>query len=284
VTLQLDCVHSLCLEIEIKAGAFAPAFYTDQRFPPPDLASTRPSKPRPTISTLRNPPSQLLPQTPQSYTTINLIRHITTKTMSATAVTIPPTGSYPPTPPNTIETRSRATSNVSNLSRALSEPLQSPSILVNGDAPRHQGPPRNVAFVNFPRVLSQIQEENPGYFYEAPTGVPDNTPAVTEAPSTPRSQTGPTTFDLPRIDERLDELPELVESKLGSPVPSVFGGSTDNQSKSIVTFFVVNHRCPALSRSRLVWLRHLPLATTIYGSCDRMDLFPSNRQITRHCA
>jgi hypothetical protein len=83
-------------------------------------------------------------------------------------------------------------------------------------------------------VLTQIQEENPGAFYEASTSVPENTPC---------SQTGLTAVDLPHIDECLEELPAPLAAKFGSPAPSVFNGSVGNQGKYIFHFLILFFTC-----------------------------------------
>lgn len=81
--------------------------------------------------------------------------------------------------------------------------------------------------------LYRIYEENPGTFFEAPTGVPDNTPKTSHAgtstcssPRSDRTNLQPTVFNLPKIIERLEQLPPPSVSRCSSPPSSITGESS----------------------------------------------------------
>jgi hypothetical protein len=77
----------------------------------------------------------------------------------------------------------------------------------------------------FGEQLKRIQEEKPGEFFEGPTGVPENTPFMSEAGTldSPRTNTFPRFIDLPQINERLEQLPAPASSRFTSPTPSTIG-------------------------------------------------------------
>ncbi|KIW05616.1 uncharacterized protein PV09_03487 [Verruconis gallopava] len=156
--------------------------------------------------------------------------------MSESFMSITPPSSYPPTPPNTADGHTRTSSLASDDSdssptRALSNPLLTSSSPFGSDEGRR--PPRNVAHVNFGAILTQIQEENPGKFYELSTDVPDNSPHNTNEPGSPHANG----LDLPKVNELLEELTESSASRAGSPAPSGFGDSVQSKSHSLPCCF-----------------------------------------------
>lgn len=147
---------------------------------------------------------------------------------------VPLPTSYPTTPANTeVTARSRT-----NSLRSLALESLDDSNSQAASAPIQRRIPRTVGWARLGDAVTQFKEDTPGQFYEGDTDVPDNTPCTTDAasiagtddPATPRSQRS-TAPDLPRVTERLEDLPVRLTSRFSSPTPSVFGGSsTDNQS------------------------------------------------------
>lgn len=88
--------------------------------------------------------------------------------------------------------------------------------------------------VPFGEYLTEIHEESPGSFFEAPTGVPDNTPktshagaSVCSSPGSERTNLHPTVINLPQIIQRLEQLPPPAVSRFSSPPSSVTGESSE---------------------------------------------------------
>jgi hypothetical protein len=95
----------------------------------------------------------------------------------------------------------------------------------NGDM--HPRNPRPAHLNAVAEHLARIHEEAPGEFYEASTGVPENTPITgTGEPGTPRTDFHPTVINLPNINQKLEQLPPPTSSKFSTPPASIIGDSS----------------------------------------------------------